>query len=146
MAEQNGSNGANAAPGEVYRFVRRERTARYRIAIDGVEYPVLQIIQLTKAQEDDLRRLEDRAEGATDLVSVRRSAYDRDFYLLRALVPTLPESVLGGLDLAEAKELAGQAWRFAHQSTDPSLPDTGPGAGTNSSPVSGAVTAGARPS
>ena len=146
MASTNGS-GQNGAGRRVFRFTPvHDETPQHAISIeiDGVvtEFPVQRIWLLTKGQEDDMRRLEDKVTAATHMQDYRRAVYDRDFYSLRALIPTLPPAFMDSLTLPACQDLASQAWEAAH-AANPSSPDTGsPSTETPSSPVSGVSTAG----
>lgn len=113
------------------------------VRIEGVEYRVRQMIHLTEAEEEDLRRLEQRLNDAIASTEpdsyerARRSAFDVAFWLVRALVPDLPEQVRRRIRLDQAWVIAGVGRQATTE--NPPLADTGTGsdaAEANSRPVS----------
>jgi hypothetical protein len=120
----------------------------YTVRIEGVEYPVRQIIQLTEQEETDLRALEQKVDHEVQQQDpgsyerARRAAFDLAFWLVRALVPDLPEAVRRRIRLDQAWAIAGVG-RLSLTENPPSA-DTGdanPVAAESSRPVSADSTA-----
>jgi hypothetical protein len=120
----------------------------HRVRIDGVEYAVRQIIHLNEQEEADLRVLEQRLDDAIkskdddSYERARRASFDLSFWLVRALVPDLPESVRRKIRLDQAWAIAGVG-RLSVSENPPSA-DTGAGssaAAESSTPVSADSTA-----
>jgi hypothetical protein len=130
---------------------------RRRVRIEGIEYPVRQIIHFSEQEEADLRALEGRvleaeaaaaaaraqpAEMTDPYPAMRRANFDLAFWLVRALVPELPEVVRRRVTLTQAWVIAGVG-RLA-TTENPPLADTGTGTAApaeSSKPVSADSTA-----
>lgn len=120
--------------------------SHYRVKVEGVEYPVRQILYLTGQEEADLSALDRAVMEARTFEATRRAMFDRRFKTVRLLVPGLPERILLGLTYDQMGAVAAQAW--AYSTEVPPSAGTGAAASADSSsrPVSADSTAGVSPS
>lgn len=150
MAGINGApNGAaKASPDSMIKLTRLldldafTSPVKSHVRVDGVEYPIRQLLHLTGQEELDLAKMDSAVKAAEGDHGIRAALFDRAFTMVRILVPDLPERVRLDLTYAQALAIAAHAWDYVAEAmkADPTLADTGAAPAENSKPASAAST------